>query len=73
MKLKPLIVLTNFLAVVAPYFSFMEYHDYPYFTPEAVLYFLFFACFGIGVGLIAAFVFPRNAVAVTAVDRKSVV
>lgn len=62
---KPLVILTNLLAGIAPYFTFMEYHDYAYLTPEAAVYFLFFACFGLAVGMLAAYISPRRAVIVT--------
>jgi len=63
---KPLVIVTNLLAAIAPYFTFMEYHAYPYLTPEAGLYLLFFASLGLAAGIIAASMIPRRAVMVTA-------
>jgi len=63
---KPLVIVTNLLAAIAPYFTFMEYHAYPYLTVEAGLYLLFFASFGLAAGLLAASMIPRRAVMVTA-------
>jgi len=64
---KPLVILTNLLAAIAPYFTFMEYHDYPYLSLEATVYFLCFAGVGLGLGVLAANVSPRRAVIITAI------
>jgi len=65
MNNKYIVILTNVLAALAPYFTFMEYHDYPYLATEAMLYFLFFLSLGLAAGLLAAYISPRRAVIVT--------